>query len=82
MTQYNTLNAKLSNSLLSKLKSGIKDSTELTVNLSSNAIGNSNDETGLSHKLLLTNKQVLRLYKLSQLIHQLIQNYEKITCIK
>ena len=52
MTQYNTLNAKLSNSLLSKLKSGIKDSTELTVNLSSNAIGNSNDETGLSHKLL------------------------------
>ena len=52
MTQYNTLNAKLSHSLLSKLKSGIKDSTELTVNLSSNAIGNSNDETGLSYKLL------------------------------
>ena len=82
MTQYNTLNAKLSHSLLSKLKSGIKDSTELTVNLSSNAIGSSNDETGLSHKLLLTNTQVLRLYKLSQLIYQLIQNYEKITCIK
>ena len=80
MTQYNTLNAKLSNPLLSKLKSGIKDSTELTVNLSSNTIGNSNDD--LSHKLLLTNTQVLRLYKLSQLIHQLIQNYEKITCIK
>ena len=80
MTQYNTLNAKLSNPLLSKLKSGIKDITELTVNLSSNTIGNSNDD--LSHKLLLTNTQVLRLYKLSQLIHQLIQNYEKITCIK
>ena len=80
MTQYNTLNAKLSNPLLSKLKSGIKDSTELTVNLSSNTIGNSNDD--LSHKLLLTNTQVLRLYKLSQLIHQLIQNYEKITSIK
>ena len=74
MAQYKILEAKLSNSLLSKLKSGIKDSTELTLNLSSNAIGNSNDETGLSHKLLLTNTQVLRLCKLSQVIHQLIQN--------
>ena len=74
MTRYNTFKAKLSNSLLSKLKSGIKDSTELTLNLSSNAIGNSNDETGFSHKLLLTNTQVLRLCIHSQIIHQLIQN--------
>ena len=74
MTRYNTFKVKLSNSLLSKLKSGIKDSTELTLNLSSNAIGNSNDETGFSHKLLLTNTQVLRLCIHSQIIHQLIQN--------
>ena len=70
MTRCNTFKAKLSNSLLSKLKSGIKDSTELTLNLSSN----SNDETGFSHKLLLTNTQVLRLCIHSQIIHQLIQN--------
>ena len=31
MTQYNTLNVKLSNSKLRKLKSGIKNSTELTL---------------------------------------------------
>ena len=36
MTQYNTLNVKLSNSQLNKLKSGIKNGTEVTLNLSSN----------------------------------------------
>ena len=45
MTIYNTLNIKLSNSELNKLKSGIKNGTELTLNISSNLIGNSNDET-------------------------------------
>ena len=34
MTQYNTLNVKLSNSQLNKLKSAIKSRTELTLNLS------------------------------------------------
>ena len=43
MTQYNTLNVKLSNSHLNNLKSGIKDGTEVALNLSSNAIDNSND---------------------------------------
>ena len=33
MTQYNTLNVKLSNSQLNKLKSGIKNGVELTLNL-------------------------------------------------
>ena len=32
MTQYNTLNAKLSNSQISKLKSGMKNGTEVTLN--------------------------------------------------
>ena len=66
MTQYNTVNWKLSNSQLNKLKSGIKNGTEVTLNLSSNVIGNSNAETNFSHKLLLTNVQVsgfLRLCK-------------------
>ena len=35
MTQYNTLNVKLFNSQLNKLKSGIKNRTEVTLNLSS-----------------------------------------------
>ena len=33
MTQYDTLNAKLSNSQLINLKSGIKVGTEVTLNL-------------------------------------------------
>ena len=38
MTQYKTLNVKLSCSQL-QLKSGIKNGTEVTLNLSSNLIG-------------------------------------------
>ena len=54
MIQYNTL-LKLSNSQLNKLKSGGKNGTEVTLNLSSTLIGNSNDETRCLYKLLLTN---------------------------
>ena len=64
MTQHNTLNVKLSNSQLSKLKSGIKKGTEVALNLSSNLIGDSNDETTCLDKLLLTETQVLRLRKI------------------
>ena len=53
MSKYNTLNVKFSNSKLNKLKSGIQNGTEITLNLSSNLIGNSNDETHFSHKILL-----------------------------
>ena len=61
MTQYNTLNVKLSNSQLNKLKSIIKNGTELTLNLSSNLIGSFNDETNFPHKLLLTDTQVSKI---------------------
>ena len=44
MTQYNSLNVKLSNSQLNKLKSGIKNNTEVTLKISSNVVGDSNDE--------------------------------------
>ena len=63
MTQYNTLNAKVSNLQLNKLKSAIKNGTEVTVNLSSNIIGDSNDENNFPHKLFLTNTQVSKLRK-------------------
>ena len=51
----------MSNSQLNKLTSGAKSGTEVTLNLSSNLIVNSNDETNFTHKLLLTGAQVLRL---------------------
>ena len=41
MTQCNTLDVKLSNSLLNKLKSGTKNSTEVTSKLLSNVTGDS-----------------------------------------
>ena len=59
MTQYSTLNVKLSNSKLNKLESAIKNGTEVTSNLSPNLIESSNDETNFPRKLLLTNIQVL-----------------------
>ena len=40
----------------------IKNSTEVALNLSSNVIGDSNDEINFPHKLLLTNRNVSRLY--------------------
>ena len=43
MTQYNTLNVKLSKSKLNKFKSAIKYGTEPNLNLSSNVIGSYND---------------------------------------
>ena len=65
MTQYNTLNVNLSNSQLSKLKSGIKNGTEVTLNLLSNVIGDSDDETNFPHNLLLTDRLFIRSFKAS-----------------
>ena len=63
MTQYNSLNVKLSNSQLNKLKSAIKNETDVVLRLSSNMIGNSDDETNFPQKLLLTNREVANLRK-------------------
>ena len=60
-TRYNTLTVKLSNSQLNKLKSGIKNGTEVTLKLLSNIVGDANDENNFPHKLLLT--QVSKLCK-------------------
>ena len=61
MTQYNSLNVKLSNSQLDKLKSAIENETEQVLRLSSSMVGD--DETNFPHKLLLTNRQVANLRK-------------------
>ena len=49
MTQYNSLNVKLSNSQLNKLKSAIKNENDVVLRLSSNMTGNSDDNTNFSH---------------------------------
>ena len=63
MTQYNTFSVKLSNSELNKLKSGIKNNTEVTLNISPNLIGNSDDETNFPHKFLLTDTEFSKIRK-------------------
>ena len=61
MTQYNTLNLKLSNLQLNRLKSEIKNGTDVTLEISSNDVGDSNDENNISHKFLSTNTEVSKL---------------------
>ena len=63
MTECSTLNVKLPNSQLNKLKFGIKYGSEVTLNLLSNLIGSSNDETKFPHQLLLTDTQVSKICK-------------------
>ena len=59
----NTLNVKLSNSQLIKLKSGIKNRFEVTLNLSSKLVGNSNDETNFPYKLMVTDAHISKIQK-------------------
>ena len=59
MMQYNSINVKLSNSQLNKLKSTIRSKTEAVLGLSSNMIGD--DQTNFPHKVLLTNREVANL---------------------
>ena len=74
MTQYSSLNEKLSNSQLNELKSAIKNKTEAVLRLSPNMIGNSDVETNFPHKLLLTNRQIT--------IRQLISSYQRLNYLK
>ena len=63
MTQYNNINAKLSNSQLNKLKSAMKNETAVVLRLSPNIIGDSNDKANFPHELLLTDRQVSSIRK-------------------
>ena len=63
MTQYNSLNVKLANSQLNKLTSSIKNEADVVLRISSNMVGNSNDNTNFPHELLLTNRQVANIRK-------------------
>ena len=59
MIQYDTLNIKLLNLQDNKLKSGTKNGAEVTLKISSNVVGDSNNENNFPHKLLLTNTKVI-----------------------
>ena len=63
MTQYNTLNVKLSNSRLNKLQLGTKNVTEVTLKLSPNVVGDANDKNNFPHNVLLTNTQFAKVCK-------------------
>ena len=61
MTQYDSLNVKLSHLQLKKLKSAIKNKTGVVLRLSLSMVGDG--EIKFPHKLLLTNKLVANLRK-------------------
>ena len=61
MTQYNSLNVKLSNPQLNKFKSAIKNETEVVLRLSSNMMDD--NQANFPYKLLVTNRQVSNLRK-------------------
>ena len=56
MTQYNSLRVKLPNSQHNKLKSAIKNETEVVLRLSSNMIGD--NQTHFPQKLLLLTEKL------------------------
>ena len=84
MTQYNSLNVKLSNSQLNKLKSAIKNESKVVLRLSSNMIGDSDDKINFSYELLLTNRQVANLIlgMPLQIIYQLTSNHQKLKYLR
>ena len=59
MVEYNTVNAKLSNSQLNKLKSTVKNKQGITLRMNARMLSANN----LPHELLLTTKQTTKLKK-------------------
>ena len=53
----------ISNLQLNKLKSSIKNETDVVLRISSNMVSNSNDNTNFPHELLLTNREVASIRK-------------------
>ena len=63
MTQYSSVNVKLSNSQINKLKPAIKNENDVVIRLSPSMIGDSNNKTNFLHELLLTGRQVSSIRK-------------------
>ena len=60
-------------------KCSIKNGTEVTLNLSSNVVGDTNNETNFTHKSSWTNRQVMRLW--GAFINGLSANIKAMTLI-
>ena len=78
MTQYNSVNVKLSGPQLNKLEVAIKNETELVLRLSPNMIGDSKDEANFPHELLLTDRQVSSICKAFSNNSSVILNFQKL----
>ena len=78
MTQYDSLNVKLSDSQLNKFKPAIKNENEVVLRLSSNITGD--NKTNFPHKLLIDKFQIF--VKPLQIIHQLILSYQKLNYLR
>ena len=57
---------------LKKLKSGIKNGTKMTLKISSNVVGESNDENNFPHNCYKLIDKFQSSLKLLQMVHQLI----------
>ena len=80
MTQYNSLNVKLSYSHINKLQSAAKNETGVVLRLSLNMVGD--DKTNFPHKLLLTNRQVTNLCKAFANKSSTDINYQKLKYLR
>ena len=63
MAQYSSVNVKLLNSQLKKLKYAIKNENDVIIRLSPSMIGDSNDKRNFPHELLLRDRQVSSIRK-------------------
>ena len=66
---------------LNKLKSAIRNETEVILRLPSKIIGNFDNETNLPYKYLLINRLQIFL-DLLQIFYQLISSYQKLSYLK
>ena len=80
MAQYNSLNVKLSNSQLDKLKPAIENETEVVLRLSSNMVGD--DETNFPHIIINLIDKLQIFVKPLQIIYQLILSYQKLKYLR
>ena len=74
------MNRKTSKSQLNKLKSGIKNGPEEILNLSSNGLSGSNDETNFSPKLFLTDTHIARIHK--AFANGSSKTFSKLNCLR
>ena len=76
MTQYNSVNIRLLNSELNKLRSIIKNDSQVTSNLSSNVTGDSNDDTPFennsSANIKLSKNQLSKIVQLGRFLDSLL----------